>query len=883
MAIQIDKIIRNLEADYSLKSRGKYHRHGICPSCSKKTLFIETENPFNLKCGRENKCAWQMKTRELYPDCFKKIEDAYPPTPANPNATADAYLKSRGFEIKPLKGQYQQQQKVEHKALSRLRNSTETVRVNVGSGYWERYITSIEMEDGLKKSNFGGQRKQNGSIYKGNWANPPMPNDYRAGQKIFLTEGIFDMWSLTQSGKDAHALMSCYNYPEEDIKEHYGKKIHWVIALDNDKAGIKYAKIWFKKLKALGEEVSLCIAPEKEKKDWNDHLLESKKQVKTEAAKIPATVFEAGFYNGSLLTAISAMEKAHLIFDKERAYRNKFTFEFNQQVFWAQYSSKDDEGLQISRVCNCFPQFLYFQCDIITRESLYFISTTRKGNNRIYKEEFLSPHIASAQRFKEKLLDAGPGLHFKGNNAQLANYLDDFWFNDPNPPQVSSINFVGYAKEFKAWIFSKQCIHDGKMYSVNQEDYFDLNSGQQVKTSYKVEPLVLSENNKPELWYQHFKTAYGLNGLAALAYWFGTFFAEQMRVQIESWPFLELSGKAGTGKTKLLEFLWKLTGRENYEGVDLAKATNAGRWRTFSQLANLPTVLIEGDRHSDRGHQSQQFDMNEAKPLYNGRGMRITGEKTGGNETKEPPFRSALIVAQNAMVDADEAVMERICHLHFDKSTHTAEGERAVNALIDLDIGDINGFLTEACKNETAVLEQIKECYQGYMQSLAQIELGEKKHRLKNRRIRHNFAQIMACAETMSEMGIVPMSQTDLDQLFQHLVKRAWARHQAIRSDHPMIEEFFEIVDYLESTRKGPNNAVNHHVKDGWIAINFPQFNNYAKSLGQHIGNNQIELKKILKQSIKRYEYQGYKTIKSAITHKNTKCFIFKSKESAYI
>jgi len=66
-----------------------------------------------------------------------------------------------------------------------------------------------------------------------------------------------------------------------------------------------------------------------------------------------------------------------------------------------------------------------------------------------------------------------------------------------------------------------------------------------------------------------------------------------VRITDKSYPFLELIGEAGSGKSTLIEFLWKLLGRDDYEGTDPTKSTLAGRTRTFGQVGNLPMVLIE--------------------------------------------------------------------------------------------------------------------------------------------------------------------------------------------------------------------------------------------------------------------------------------------------
>jgi Cdc6-like AAA superfamily ATPase len=70
-----------------------------------------------------------------------------------------------------------------------------------------------------------------------------------------------------------------------------------------------------------------------------------------------------------------------------------------------------------------------------------------------------------------------------------------------------------------------------------------------------------------------------------LSFFFGSLFAEQVRTEMKSFPFLEMHGLPGTGKTTLVEFLWKLLGRENYEGFDPAKATPAAMARNLAKWA----------------------------------------------------------------------------------------------------------------------------------------------------------------------------------------------------------------------------------------------------------------------------------------------------------
>lgn len=121
----------------------------------------------------------------------------------------------------------------------------------------------------------------------------------------------------------------------------------------------------------------------------------------------------------------------------------------------------------------------------------------------------------------------------------------------------------------------------------------------------------------------------GDKGLIALAWWTGTYFAEQIRSIHSSYPFIEIIGQAGAGKSRLIEFLWKLSGRKDYEGFDANKSTNVAIYRNFAQISNLPVVLIEGDRNDAQGNTTKQakFSWDELKDAFNGRAIRSKGLK----------------------------------------------------------------------------------------------------------------------------------------------------------------------------------------------------------------------------------------------------------------
>jgi len=131
--------------------------------------------------------------------------------------------------------------------------------------------------------------------------------------------------------------------------------------------------------------------------------------------------------------------------------------------------------------------------------------------------------------------------------------------------------------------------------------------------------------------------------VVALGFWFGSFFAEQIRHR-QSYPFLEVIGIAGSGKSTLISFLWKLVGRFDYEGFDATNANTVAVGRNLAQVSNLPVVLLEGGRtqpNNAQGRPAKGFNFEELKKCYNGNAFRSRGVRNQGNETCEPPFRAS--------------------------------------------------------------------------------------------------------------------------------------------------------------------------------------------------------------------------------------------------
>lgn len=301
------KITARLINDFQMRQAGTHLRMGKCPSCERKTLWTWEESPGVVQCDRVGKCGYSSTTKELYPDLYANVSKTYPATKDEPNKTADAYLAiSRGFKLAAINGWYEQGKYWN----SNGDKGTATVRFWLDSEknvFWERFIDDVTIteDDGaktLRKSKFNAG-------FQGKWWQPPGQTIHEK-DSVYLVEGIFDAMSLVENGFKAVAIMSSGTFPSESIKEHLNKKVTWVVALDNDVAGIKSSKKHAVELKKLGETVSYALPSQsREKIDWNDLHIRK---------KINPAYMEDYLYYGAAEFASSTSDKAMVIWKRNK-------------------------------------------------------------------------------------------------------------------------------------------------------------------------------------------------------------------------------------------------------------------------------------------------------------------------------------------------------------------------------------------------------------------------------------------------------------------------------------------------------------------------------------------------------------------------------------
>ncbi len=863
---------------------GNYINRIECPSCHKREAFTAVDKPWVVKCGRENKCGEANHVKDLFPELFESWTERYQPKTeaarqANPTAVADAYLRDgRGFDLLRVRGWYTQ----EHFYSHELGIGSTTVRFKLPRGHWERLLD--------KPSRFGKQKANLVGKYKGEVWQPPMFTNAELAdaKEVWIVEGIFDAIALLHVGIVAVSNISSSNYPDtwlaqlaESCSKLKKKRPTLVWAQDSDRAGRKSVRKFRKLAEQEGWNCGAAQPPGEKNYDWND-LLQLERLGENDLIKYR--------YYGDLLLANSAVEKALLMYHQRE--RREFWFTHDAQIWWwkldmdaydRELRARDSDGNDLTPaerqsilksagvvtcICSALPKPLYYQANHVTDESWYYFSV-ELPDGRVLRKPFTAKQLTSSSEFKNRLLAIAQNAWYTGTGKQLDRLMQE---QMRSIKTVETIDYIGYSKEHSTYIFDSLAVKDGKATTVNDMDYFQF--GKLSVKSLSNAPLLAINTNQSEhnpAWTTHLVAGFGVVGVVTLAFWLGSLFCEQIRSKHSSYPYFELVGEAGAGKTTLIEFLWKLCGRDDWEGLDPQKMTTAALNRYFTQVSNLPVVLIEADREQDKAKQ-KQFSWDDLKPAYNGRPMRSRGVKNNGNDTYEPPFRGAFVISQNANVEASEAILSRITHITLTREHHTPQSKVSSDWLARVPVEEVSGFLVTALNNEKALIDLFElqaKHYEDYLQSLDGVRMY---------RIAKNHGQLLALVECLGPMGLKLFPEEVITEARGFVTQMAQQRQNAINTDHPYVVEFWEAYDYIEGT--GDKPKLNHYGPDSQlIAVNLKEFERWCGEFKLRTPEMRL-IKPYLRSSKSRPFVDANKAVRSQVhdNHKTMKCWVFENR-----
>ncbi len=858
-------------------------RKGTCPACNggknkRKSLYANAENPWVVTCGRGS-CGAQYHVKDLFSDLFDDWSKRHPPTKEEPTASAIAYLSfNRGFDLALIKGWFSQEN-----YWDRARDiGSATVRFEMPEGgYWERLIDRPNRFGGMKA------RFKPGWSYKGKCWVPPCL-DLLEVDELWIVEGVFDAIALLHHGIAAVAMMSSAPFPDKFLQDlasqRAGNLPKLVWALDNEPSARSGIRKYSPRAKAMGYECSAAQIPQNGRKvDWNDlHLRWSVIDDETKRKeRIERDLKEARHY-GDLLLAENASEYALLMYTwREKA---EFPFTFDNRLYWfkldldkynkARQALEDserqedrlltenqrrDRALQLAggvvELANCAFQALYYQRNLVTDESWYYFRIDFPHDGGTVKSTFTAAQVAAAGEFKKRLLHVATGAMYTGSGGQLDHIMRKQLYALKT---VETIDYMGYSKEHQAYVFGDIAVRGGQVYQANDEDFFEMGTTR-LKTLQRSISLHIETraSHYTDSWLNRLWLCFGAKGLLVLTFWLGSHLAEQIRLAQKSYPFLELTGEAGAGKTTLINLVWKLFGRPDDEGKDPSKMTTAGRRRWLSQVSNQPAVLLEADRNdptaASTGRPQKAYDWDELKPLFNGGNLGVTGVKTAGNETHEPPFRGTIVISQNASVSAHEAIMTRLVKVWLCRPEATPASRQAAAELEQMQVEQLSYFMVKVMTQEQQLMECFLQAYPAHETLLRGIK------DLRVERIIKCHAQLMALVDCLAQL--CPLTQQQINACRQELVEMALERQSSISADHPAVAQFWEVYDYLESERD--DGMVNHSRDEQLIAINLNEFVRLAGEHRQELASAS-ELRRLLPESRSR-KFVNVKAVNSRI------------------
>lgn len=884
--------LRN-DNEFNFRENSTYFQQGRCPLCNDKSAYIAKDNPFVIRCNHETSCNdgdfYKQTTRERYNHLFTNLSKRYPTTKENPNATADGYLSDvRGFPLHKINGWYTQG----YLPLDKNQFAP-TVQFNLEGGYkWQRLINESDIRKHGDKAHIQYGAKTKNTC----WTPPGFTVEH--GDTIFIVEGIFHVIALTLIGKKAVAAISCRNLPRDLINSNKQKNITWALSYDNDESGVgnEYAKKYRKWLREIDEDFLIYNCPVGV--DWDDLYRKN---------KLNDTTLEQCLLRGRINTAETAKEKAYYAYiwktyDAEVIEHNNQLYAVNAQDFTkeiltsisganenpidenrneSELIKKDfkeaistsegreifNSSVKLKHICNCNPNFVFADENKVTEELNYNFKVHFSTGAKPRMIRVPGNGLDTNSAFTRTLLSKAPGANFEGNAFDY-NIFKRKWFRE-KILTVESIDYIGYHADTQSYIYPKFAYRHGVKVKRNLYDFYQLGNDN-VKTNLKSIDIEFSDTFDGS-WINDFYKAFHLNGIITLSFYLGSLFAQQIRKHFGYYPFLELTGEAGTGKSTMLRFCQKLIGRsDGKEGFNAAKASLTTLFRAFSQLSNAPLNLVESDALDQKDHKKGGFNFDSLKELFNGDGLKATSYYNNSNDFKNPPFLGSVLIAQNNSVDASEAILTRIVHLNSTREHHTKATKPLADEFQRMNVKDVCGFLTTCLSKEKVIIETIKREFTVLEKQFSDLE------QIKINRIIECHTMVAALVKTLKL--VFPMLDNQIiNDSIDELKRRAVNRQQRVSGDHPTVAAFWEVYEELNwqpvkqysDTSLLPTawkETLNHDISGDYISINLQQFRRAAEN--EKVERIDLaELRKLLPASRTR-QFIGMKTVKSKLDGK---------------
>ncbi|HII3190527.1 TPA: hypothetical protein ACY3IJ_002253 [Enterobacter asburiae] len=133
---------------------------------------------------------------------------------------------------------------------------------------------------------------------------------------------------------------------------------------------------------------------------------------------------------------------------------------------------------------------------------------------------------------------------------------------------------------------------------------------------------------------------------------------------------------------------------------------------------------------------------------------------------------------------------------------------------------------------------------------------------IKHQRVIKTHSQIFGFLMALAH--VVPVHPSHIEQTRDFIFTLAVERQRALSLDHPLVQELWELFDYLDAQEQ---HGINHAPadKDNEIAINFNHFEEVANTYRQRLPFTLSEIKKLLKSGRER-EFMRTASVRSSVS-----------------
>ncbi|WP_183003594.1 hypothetical protein [Achromobacter sp. UMC71] len=269
------------------------------------------------------------------------------------------------------------------------------------------------------------------------------------------------------------------------------------------------------------------------------------------------------------------------------------------------------------------------------------------------------------------------------------------------------------------------------------------------------------KDHYPAICANLFWDAFGPEGIAALAYWYGAQCSSGLMHEWTRFPLMQVSGAPGTGKDTLIEFLWKLLGRDCYLGWMPHKMTASALARNLAENDSRPVVLI------DLEPDAQGVELIN---VFAGNVPHDVSAHTSGQPTRHYWFHGAALFVAESQRSLPTELQHRMVNVQL---CHRSKAAGTQLGMVPVDL--LAAFSRDAQRSANTGAGLIARRAMKYRPTLTD------RYGLTDQTLLDTYSRVMGMVDALTL--VVPLSSAQL-RTTRNLVAHAGSQQQ-FRSDWP--------------------------------------------------------------------------------------------------